>query len=433
VAVADEKALTDERHGPVATSHMAKRTRLRFASRNDVRDRAECSLLPHRSPPDPRGEEAMMFAKANASSLALLFFASIASATGGCADDTASAASALHVPRARPGRNAYEIERLVSDDASIVPAEHQDPALVNAWGLAASPTGPWWVANNGSNTSTLYDGEGNKQALEVSVPGAPTGLVFHSGPGLLVEGHPAFFVFATESGTLSAWAPQLQPNTAAVTVVDDSSNDAIYKGLAIAAVDGSERLYATDFHNAGVDVFDSAWAPVTLSPGAFSDAGIPAGYAPFGIRTLAGMVIVTFAKQDADAEDDVHGPGLGFVDAFDLDGNLLFRVGSRARLNAPWGLALAPDDFGAFGGMLLVGNFGNGHINAFDLSRCQRNGCQDRGELHGESGGALAIDGLWAIDFGKGNTNTGDTDALYFTSGPDDESHGLFGYIEPAE
>jgi uncharacterized protein (TIGR03118 family) len=336
-------------------------------------------------------------------------------------------------------RNAYEVERLVSDDPMKVPATFTDPLLKNPWGLAAGPNTFWWVANNATATSTLYDGEGNKQRLEVQVPGAPTGLVFHSGGGFPVtdgtNSGPAVFIFASEDGTLSAWNPGVPPTMPShqAFVVVESKHDAIYKGLAIADTRHGTRVYATDFHNGNVDVFDDEWKPVELPCHAFVDPRLPKRYAPFGIRYLRGKIIVTYAVQDADAEDDVAGAGLGIVDAFDTDGRFLFRVASHGHLNAPWGIALAPENFGKFGGDLLIGNFGDGHINAFDLSECHRHdNCEREGELRAEHDGPIAIEGLWALDFGKGNPMTGDTDALYFTAGPNDEADGLFGYIEVA-
>ena len=189
----------------------------------------------------------------------------------------------------------------------------------------------------------------------------------------------------------------------------------------------------TDFHNGHVDVFDSDFTKMTLGPDAFDDPSIPAGYAPFGIRAIYGMVIVTYAKQDEDAEDDVKGAGFGFVDAFDLDGKFMIRVASHGSLNAPWGIVMAPDGFGSFGGDLLIGNFGDGRIHAFDLSSCTATGCASRGALRDEDGETITIDGLWALDFGKGNTQTGETNSLYFTAGPNDEADGLFGYLEQEE
>ncbi len=322
----------------------------------------------------------------------------------------------------------YEQHNLVSDGA--VPADLVDAALVNAWGLVASGTSPWWVADNGADLSTLYDGNtGAKQALTVSVPGAPTGVVFNGGTGFAVSNGTATaaarFIFATEEGTILGWSPAVAL-TQAVVAVDNSAGGAVYKGLAIASTAAGDRLYAANFHAGTVDVFDAGFHPVSAG---FSDVALPSGYAPFGIRNLGGTIYVTYALQDADKKDDVAGVGHGFVNAFDTDGHLLRRVASRGRLNSPWGLALAPPDFGQFGGNLLVGNFGDGHINAFDLQRFEANGeLQERGQLHAANGPPVTIDGLWALAFGNG-ASAGPTNALFFTAGPFDEEHGLFGKL----
>jgi len=322
----------------------------------------------------------------------------------------------------------YEQHNLVSDGA--VPADLVDAALVNAWGLVASGTSPWWVADNGADLSTLYNGNtGAKQALTVSVPGAPTGVVFNGGTGFAVSNGtataPARFIFATEEGTILGWSPAVAL-TQAVVAVDNSAGGAVYKGLAIASTAAGDRLYAANFHAGTVDVFDAGFHPVSAG---FSDVALPSGYAPFGIRNLGGTIYVTYALQDADRKDDVAGVGHGFVNAFDTDGHLLRRVASRGRLNSPWGLALAPADFGQFGANLLVGNFGDGHINAFDLQRFEANGeLQERGQLHAANGPPVTIDGLWALAFGNG-ASAGPTNALFFTAGPFDEEHGLFGKL----
>jgi len=328
--------------------------------------------------------------------------------------------------------NSYRVTNLVSD----VPGEaaHLDPNLVNAWGLAASSTSPWWVADNGTDVSTLYMGDGNAVPLVVQVEGAPTGLVFNGGPNFVVsdgQGNsgPSRFMFSTESGTIRGWNPNVPPpppSTQSFVVVDRSDVEAIYKGLAIASTPSGDFLYATDFHNARVDVFDGEFNLVT-PPGAFTDRKIKKGFAPFGIQTIGDHIFVTYAKQDESGEDDVAGHGLGFVDMFDTSGNLVERVATRDDLNAPWGIALAPATFGRFGGDLLIGNFGDGRINAYEA---MRNGhFEHRGRLRGPDGKALTIDGLWALGFGNGAA-AGPTDTLFFTAGPDDESHGLFGKIE---
>ncbi len=320
----------------------------------------------------------------------------------------------------------YEQHNLVSDGT--------DPDLINPWGLVSSATSPWWVADNGTAKSTLYMGQGQKQGLVVNVQGAPTGIVFNADPSAFAittggKTGRALFIFDSEDGTISAWNPSGVATDAAV--VYTSPDGAIYKGLAIATTAAGPRLYATNFRAATVEVFDTTF---TLLPGGFEDPTIPSGYAPFGIQTIGDVVYVTYAKQDDDKEDDVAGKGNGYVNAFDTAGNLLGRVASRGQLNAPWGIAWAPDDFGKFGGHLLIGNFGDGRILAFNPDKRLGNGrFEYKGFLHSTHGAPLAIEGLWAIQFGHGNANSGDTHDLYFTAGPDDEEGGLFGFLEPAE
>ena len=318
-------------------------------------------------------------------------------------------------------RNAYVQHNLVSD--GTIAADHTDGQLVNAWGLTSLPGSPWWVADNETSVSTLYGADGTKRALVVSVPNNPTGAVSNTSSSFVVGSGPALFLFSTEEGKILAW--NMSVGTTAQVVADKSGDGAIFKGLAIAG----DRLYATDFHNAQVDVFDGSFGDVN-TPGAFEDPGIPAGFAPFGIQNVGGTIFVTYAKQDADQHDDVAGQGLGFVDAFDTTGKLLGRVATRGQLNSPWGIAMAPASFGRFGGDLLVGNFGDGEITAFE--RGPNGAFEPRGQLRTEDGGVLSIDGLWALQFGKGAANNGPTDTLFFTAGPDDESHGLFGTIRAA-
>jgi uncharacterized protein (TIGR03118 family) len=334
----------------------------------------------------------------------------------------AVAAAVLAAATPAAEQNAYVQHNLVSD--GFLPADHTDSHLVNAWGLTSLPGSPWWVADNGTDVSTLYNADGTPRSLVVSVPNAPTGAVSNTGSSFVVGSGPALFLFATEEGKLLGW--NMSVGTTAQVVADKSGEGAVFKGLAIAG----DRLYATDFHNGKVDVFDGSFGDVN-TPGAFVDPSIPAGYAPFGIQNIGGNIFVTYAKQDADAEDDIAGQGLGFVDEYDASGALLGRVATHGQLNSPWGLAMAPASFGRFGGDLLVGNFGDGQINAFER---QPNGMfEPRGQLRTESGGILAIDGLWALQFGKGAlANNGPTDTLFFTAGPDDESHGLFGTIRAA-
>ncbi|HZS39998.1 MAG TPA: TIGR03118 family protein [Polyangia bacterium] len=333
----------------------------------------------------------------------------------------------------------YERRDLTSDDPTVLPAPHTDPNLKNAWGLAASPTGPWWVADNGTGLSTLYDDDGAPQLLVVSVPGAngpasPTGLVFNDTGKFWVsddQGHvgSALFIFASEDGTISGWSPAVPPpapSTQAQLAVDNSADDAVYKGLALARTHhGEPRLYATDFHNNKIDVFDENFDAV-CTHGRFVDDDLPDGYAPFGIHNIGGRLFVTYALQDADAHDDVKGPGHGFVDEFDAEGVLLRRVASGGALDSPWGVARAPDRFGRFSDDLLIGNFGDGVINAYEFRA--RGPLRHEGALRDERGAVIAVDGLWSIEFGNGGA-AGPRHTLFFTAGPFGEADGLFGSI----
>ena len=332
-------------------------------------------------------------------------------------------------PAAAQNAKTYVITPLVSNLGP--PGPGVDVRLVNAWGLVSGQGTPWWVSDNGADFSTLYRADGTKVNLNVSVAGAPTGIVFNPSSTNFPVGTGttpgARFIFATESGTIAGWRQAL--GTTAQVAVDSSAAGAVYKGLAIATAGSGPQLYATDFHNARVDVFDASWAAVQ-TPGGFVDSSLPAGYAPFGIQTNSSRIFVTFAKQVAGSNDELHGQGLGFVDVFDPDGNLLARVAQHGQLNAPWGLAMAPATFGAFGGDLLVGNFGDGHVNAFQE---QPDGTWELvGMLRTADGKKLAIDGLWALEFGHGNAANGPLDTLFFTAGPNDESDGLFGTITSA-
>ncbi len=334
------------------------------------------------------------------------------------------------------GHETYTVTNLVSD--GTISAAHTDANLVNAWGLTATASSPWWVANNGTGTSTLYNGEGVAQfgttPLVVSVPDAPTGAVANTTNDFVVTSDttgrsgPARFIFATEDGTIRGWNPGVplpSPplSTQTEVAVDNSSAGAVYKGLAIGSVGTSNFLYANDFVNGKIDVFDGSFKSVVMP---FVDPGLPAGYGPFGIQNIGGHLFVTFAKQSG-GNDEVAGQGLGFVDEFATDGTFIARVATRGQLNAPWGLAMAPSNFGRFSGDLLIGNFGDGTINAYAP---QADGTwAHRGQLRTADHKPVTIDGLWGLGFGNG-AGSGATNALYFTAGPDDESHGLFGRIQ---
>ena len=351
-----------------------------------------------------------------------------------CAEERSVAPSVDAPSFARQGapplaaQRFYQQHNLLSDQAGA--ADKVDPNLVNAWGLAAGPATPWWISDNETGKSTLYNVSTATIPAVFVVPGAgggqsaPTGLVFNGGTSFVVTNgagtSPARFMFSSEDGTISAFR-----GAPIVVVVDSSASGAIYKGLAIGSTASGDRLYATNFHANRVEVFDGQFHPV-ISAGAFTDATLPAGYAPFGIQNINGTIYVTYALQDADAEDDVAGAGHGFVDAYDPNGVFIRRVASGGNLNSPWGLALAPADFGAFSNDLLVGNFGDGRIHAFDPATSE-----DLGPLHAADGPPIAIDGLWALSFGKGAANNanGPANTLFFTAGPDGESHGLFGTL----
>jgi uncharacterized protein (TIGR03118 family) len=339
------------------------------------------------------------------------------------------------------GQAQFRQVNLVSDIPGVAPLT--DPDLLNAWGLAAipgtdqSPGSPLWVSDNGSDKTTLFAGATPTSVAQVLVvnitSGAPTGQVFNPDrAGFVIHdaagnSGSALFIFASENGAIDAWNPGVGatgtgPSTVTETPVNNGAN-AVYKGLAIAqASDGNTYLYATNFRSGRVEVYDSNFQPAQLPGGLFTDPRIPAGYAPFNIQELAGKLYVTYAKQDAALHDDVAGQGHGFVDVFTNDGAFIRRLVSHGQLNSPWGLALAPAGFGGFGGALLVGNFGDGHINAYNPDTGAH-----LGQLRGAAGHPLVIDGLWGLMFGNGNAAK--TEELVFSAGPNGEADGLLGKI----
>jgi uncharacterized protein (TIGR03118 family) len=337
---------------------------------------------------------------------------------------------------------AYALTPLVSDTGAH--SAFTDPNLVNGWGLVFNPTGAVWLADNGSGKSTLYLGTGAPLPLVVTVPaapssgsvsGTPTGIAYNgstefvvsktvpataTSPSTTLSG-PAVFLYGTEDGIIAGWAPTVDLANARLAV-DDSAAHAVYKGIAIAGNGTTFVLYAADFHNRRVAVFDGAFKPL-VKPGAFEDGDLPADYAPFGIANINGDIYVTYARQDAARHDELDGAGAGFVDVYDADGKLISRLVTRGALNAPWGMALAPASFGRFGGALLVGNFGDGAINAYD----PRTG-RHLGKLRDAKGHALAIDGLWGLAFGNG-VDAQPADTLFYAAGPGGEAHGAYGAI----
>lgn len=323
----------------------------------------------------------------------------------------------------------YKTQALVSDQAGT--ARTIDPNLINAWGLSASPTGPWWVADEGTGVSTLYNGNGVTQSLIVTIPsaqggtrkGSPTGTVFNNTTGFVITNGsvsgPASFLFVTEDGTISGWNSTVNATNAIIAVNNNAS--ASYDGMELANNGTGNFLYVANFLGGTVDVFDSNFSKVNLS-GSFTDPNLPSGYAPYNIRNLGGKLYVAYGKQNASKKGVIIGAGLGFVDTYDLNGNLLARFATMGSLNAPWGLALAPANFGTFSNDVLVGNVGDGKINAFD---------PNTGALLGTlstSTGPIVIDHLWAISFGNGHMG-GPTNVLYYASGPMNYAHGRFGKV----
>jgi uncharacterized protein (TIGR03118 family) len=327
---------------------------------------------------------------------------------------------------------------LVTNGPGKVP--NVDPNLRNPWGLARGPNGGWWVADNHSGVATTYDGSGhplpigNPRVITIpapagSPPGAqslPTGLVFNNTSDFIISAGgaavPARFILATEDGTIAGWSDDLDPNTA-VIAVDNSAAGALYKGLALGANAGGSLLYASNFRAGTIDVFNQSFVPTMLS-GTFADSGIPTTYAPFGMQNINGDIFVTYAKRSANGEDDVAGVGNGYVDVFDTDGEFVRRFASQGLLNSPWGVVQAPVSFGRFGGAIIVGNFGDGHLNAFNPV-----GNTFLGQINKPNGDSIAITGLWGLAFGNGNT-AGSTDTLYFVAGPSNEQDGLLGTLQ---
>jgi uncharacterized protein (TIGR03118 family) len=327
------------------------------------------------------------------------------------------------------GDGRYQPVNLVSDLPGV--AILQDTNLVNAWGISFSPNSPFWISDNGTGKSTLYvvtnDASGavhvTKNPLEVTIPGEgnPTGQVFNNTTGF----HTNTFIFVSEDGTISGWRQALG-TTAEILV---SRPTAVYKGVTLSSNASGPLLLAANFSEGTID----AYGPNLSLLGQFADANAPAGYAPFNVQSVHGIIFVTFAKQDEDKEDDVQGRGHGLIDIFNPQTGAFVRFatgkdagGKLKEINSPWGVALAPSTFGAHADELLVGNFGSGTIMTFDADGTFR------GLLKGVHKGPIVIEGLWALTFGNGGRG-GSPDTLYFTAGPDDESHGLFGSLEPVE
>jgi uncharacterized protein (TIGR03118 family) len=312
----------------------------------------------------------------------------------------------------------YRLTNLASNQVGH--AKDIDPLLVNGWGLAYGPGGAFWLSDQGSGWSTLYDGKGNKKSLDVLIPsatgagpGQPTGIVFNGSQDFSVQGWPAIFLFATLDGTISGWAPQSNPN-AAIIAVNNSAAGAVYTGLAITSKPSGNYLYATDLANNKVDVYDGSFNLVT----SFTDASLPAGNAPFGIQDINGLVYVAFVP--------VNESPTGYVDIFREDGTFVRQLIAGKPLAQPWGFAVAPKNFGPLSNTLLVSNnTDSSTINAFNLETGQF-----VGTLKDKNGKAIRIDQLWGIEFGGGAANNGRTNQLFFTAGPSGNLAGTFGVIQ---
>jgi uncharacterized protein (TIGR03118 family) len=346
----------------------------------------------------------------------------------------------------RNGGRSYVQTNLVSDIPGL--AAHTDANLHNPWGTSTGPGLPIWVSDNATGVATLYDGQGNLKEVAPNQPsvampappsagpgaaGAPTGTTFNPTPdGFVVSkggvSGPSKFLFATEDGTLVGWNPSVDVKSGVIAVDRSQATDtegdhaAVYKGLALVTTPAGKFLYATNFRFGQVEVFDSSFNIVNI----FTDPTVPAGFAPFGIHNIGGNLFVTFAKQDAFKHDDVAGAGNGFVDVFSPNGVRLQRFASHGKLDSPWAVTLAPSTFGAFGADILVGNFGSGHINAYDATSGGF-----RGQLRNTDGDPLTISGLWGLRFPTTSLNVTDPNALYFTAGLNHEADGLFGTLTP--
>ncbi len=335
-----------------------------------------------------------------------------------------------------PAIQHYNIANLTSNLNSLAP--NMDPHLVNPWGISRSSGGAFWVSDNGTGLSTLYDGTGKPQSLVVPVPaadpsgtGTPTGTMFNGDPNSfqIAPGKNAIFLFVTEDGTISGWNPGVASHA---VIMVNTKGKSVFKGGTIATLDTPQGakpyIYAADFRRGRVDVYDASFNQVRLSEDSFEDERVPEGYAPFNVQNIGGNIYVGYAKQDAARHDEVDGSGNGFVAVFSATGRLLRNFEHGSFLNAPWGLALAPGDFGTHSHDLLVGQFGSGEILAFDAVSGAF-----KGRLTGNDGKPLQVDGLWAISFGGDGAGNGPATTLFYTAGIDHESNGVFGKITAVE
>src|ERR1039457_1016506 len=346
---------------------------------------------------------------------------------------TALLLAAVRLGSAANPPNAYLVHNLVADQPGI--ADFTDPNLVNPWGFATSATSPFWLTDGGAGLSTVYTSNGTPNATtpptvppsaKGTTPSTPTGIIANATGGFLVQGKVPNFIFVTADGALSAWASAVSA-TQAQLMVDNSASGAAYYGLAISATttNAAPLLYAANFASGNIDVFDTNFKPVPM-PGAFVDASVPAGYAPFNIQNVAGKLYVMYAKLNAAKSFAVSGAGLGYVAIFDLSGNLIKHLASNGPLNAPWGVAIAPATFGAFANDVLIGNFGDGTVNAFDP-----NTGSALGALQDQNGNTISFPGLWGLILGNGGSG-GDANAVYLIAGGASQRHGIRASIQAA-
>jgi uncharacterized protein (TIGR03118 family) len=334
-------------------------------------------------------------------------------------------AAALALPASA---QKVDITNLTSDISAASP--NLDSDLVNPWGMSISPTGPWWLSDNGTGLSTLYNASGQNQGLIVTIPsfngqgtGSPSGTVYNaSSTDFKINGQATPFLFCTEDGTISGW----YGGTTAFIAVNNGSRGAVYKGMAIASAAGHNYLYVTNFNAGTVEAYDGTFTTHSFGSGAFVDTTIPSGFAPFNVQNIGNnTLVVTYAKQDAQKHDDVAGPGNGYVDVYNSEGTLQFRLQHVIYLDSPWGVAVAPQSFLGYPGELLIGNFGSGLITAYNASTGVW-----LGNMINSQDLQVEIPGLWGLTFGNGGSG-GPTSTLFFTAGPYGENHGIFGMITP--
>jgi len=345
-----------------------------------------------------------------------------------------SLATLLFLAAAPMTRAAHIVQHnLVSD---LPGADHQDSLLVNAWGITHGPATPWWVADNGTGVSTLYTADGTAVAALPKVnilgpgdtgSGTPTGTVFNSTTDFVYKGNMTRFLFATEDGTVAVWPAGDGINAHIAIDNSKSTAGAVYKGIAIGQQGALNRIYLANFHTGVVEVYDAAFHAVSMPAGSFTDPTIPAGFAPFNVMNIDGNIFVSFAMQkQPDRHDEADGPGLGYVDVFDSSGVLMTRLEHGKWMNAPWGMAHAPANFGEWSNRLLIGQFGSGEIATFDAHG------EFEGLLRGAKGKPININGLWGLGFGN-DAAAGPSNTLFFAAGLNDEANGLFGTLTPSK